>query len=205
MITSGWIRNIAWTLVIGMVVFAGCRSKSPPVKFYALSTITQTSEETAVAEMNQTIAVGVGPMEIPKAIDRPQIVVRISPNRLEVDEFHRWAGSLYEDFLEVLTENLSILLKSNHISAHPWEEFFNPDYRIVLDVHRFDGSPGDHIVLNVTWTITDGKGRKPLAVHKTIIREPVLGTDFEAFVAAKSRALADFSKEIAREITNLGS
>jgi uncharacterized lipoprotein YmbA len=205
MMTSGWIRNIAWTFVIGMVVFTGCRSKTPPVKFYTLSSITQTSEETSVTEVDQPIAIGVGPMEIPKTIDRPQIVVRINPNKLEVDEFQRWAGSLYEDILEVLTENLSILLKSNLVSAHPWEDFFNPDYRIVLDVHRFDGSLGDHIVLNVTWTITDGKGREALLVRKSIIREPVLGKDFEAFVEAKSRALATFSQEIAREVTNLGS
>ena len=205
MMTSGCIRNIAWTFVIGMVVFTGCRSKTPPVRFYTLSTIAQTAEKTPVAEVDQPIAIGVGPMEIPKTIDRPQIVVRINPNKLEVDEFHRWAGSLYEDILEVLTQNLSILLKSNHISAHPWEDFFNPDYRIVMDIHRFDGSPGDHIVLNVTWTITDGRGRKPLVVRKTIIREPVLGMDFEAYVLAKSRALAHFSREIAREITNLGS
>ena len=203
--TSGYIRTIAWTFVISMVVFAGCRGKTPPVKFYTLSTINQTSEKTPQAEMSRSVAIGVGPMEIPKALDRPQIVLRVSPNRFEINEFNRWAGSLYDDFLAVLTENLSVLLKSNLIAAHPWEDFFNPDFRITLDVHRFDGSLGDHIVLNVTWTITDGEGRNPLAVHKTIIREPVMGTDFEALVAAKSRALADLSQEIAREIKKLGS
>jgi uncharacterized lipoprotein YmbA len=196
---------MAWTSIIAMIVFTGCFGKSPKVEFYKLIEDLQGLEDDQIEVMDQTIAIGVGPMEFPKTIDRPQIVTRISPHRLEVDEFHRWAGSLRDDFLEVLTVNLSILLRSNHVAAYPWEEFFNPDYRIFMDVHEFVGDLGGTVILAVTWTITDAEGRKAVLARKSIIREPVLGTDFEAYVSAINRSLSTFSQEIAREIEKLGS
>jgi uncharacterized lipoprotein YmbA len=173
------------------------------VEFYTLNSVIETPATAQVAAADQDLAIGVGPMVIPKTIARPQIVTRSGPNRLEVDEFHRWAGSLREDFLRVLSANLSILLKTNWVATHPWEDYFKPTYRIVLDVHQFDGSLGEQVLLNVTWTITGQDGRKALLVRKSIITQPVSGKDYEAFVSAKSRVLATFSREIATEIKNL--
>jgi uncharacterized lipoprotein YmbA len=122
-----------------------------------------------------------------------------------VDEFHRWAGSLNEDFLRVLSANLSILLKTNQVATHPWEDYFKPTYRVVLDVHQFDGSLGEQVMLIVTWTITGRDGRNALLVRKSMLTQPVSGKDYEAFVAAKSVILATFSREIAAEINILRS
>ena len=107
--------------------------------------------------------------------------------------------------MRVLATNLSILLQTNWVATHPWEDYFQPTYRIVLDVQRFDGSPGEEVVLNATWTITGQDGRNALLVRKSIISQPVSGQDYEAFVSAKSRILATFSREIATEIKNLHS
>ena len=41
------------------------------------------------------IAVGVGPLQIPKIIDRPQIITRIGPNKIRVDEFHLIFSSIF--------------------------------------------------------------------------------------------------------------
>ncbi|UCE51446.1 MAG: membrane integrity-associated transporter subunit PqiC [Desulfobacterales bacterium] len=205
MIPKGCIRFLGWTLLIAMFSYTGCRSASPPVEFYTLNSAIETPQATQAAEADQNIAVGVGPMEIPKIIDRPQIVSRTSPNKINMDEFHRWGGSLYEDILRVITANLSILLKTDRVAAYPWEDYFRPDYRIALDVHQFDGSLGEQVVLNVTWTVTGREGRNTLFVRKSLIKEPALGTDFEAFVSAKSRALATLSREMAAEIKILHS
>ena len=202
MMTTGCIKYLGFTFVIVMVLLTGCRGLSPPVDFYTLNSQVNAPEDAAADE---NIAIGVGPMELPQSIDRPQIVTRTGPSKLVVDEFHRWAGSLPEDILRVITENLSVLLKSNQITAYPWEGHFKPDYRIVLDVQRFDGSPGEEMVLNVTWTITDAGGRNALFVKKSMIKEPVAGMDFDALVSAKNQALATLSREIAREIIKLES
>jgi len=199
------IRYMGWILCLLMVFGAACRGITPPVEFYTLNAAIETPATSQVAAADQDLAIGVGPMGIPKTIDRPQIVTRSSPNRLSVDEFHRWAGSLREDFLRVLSVNLSILLKTNRVATHPWEDYFKPTYRVILDVHQFDGSLGEQITLNVTWTITGRDGRNALLVRKSMIAQPVSSKDYEAFVAAKSRIIASFSREIATEINMLHS
>lgn len=189
--------------IMASVLLCGCRSITPPMQFYTLTPVIESSERQAESNIRQNLAVGVGPMEMPKSIDRPQLVTRTAPNTLSVDEFHRWAGSMREDFMRALTANLAILLKTDQVTAYPWEEYFRPDYRIFLDVHRFDGELGKHIVLDITCTITDREGRKSLFVHKSRIEESVSETDFAALVSAKNRAIATLSRELAQIIIKL--
>ena len=137
---------------------------------------------------------------MPKINDRPQIVTRIGPNQINVDEFHRWAGSVYEDFLRVVTMNLAALLQSNLVAAYPWEDYFDPDYRIYMDVQQFDGRLGQYVQLDVNWTITGREARQILLVRKSLIREPVKGDGYDALVGAKSRILATLSRQMARGI-----
>ena len=189
--------------IIVIVVLDGCRSSTPPVEFYTLTPVIESSQVKTEANVRQNLAVGVGPMEIPKSIDRPQLVTRTAPNVLAVDEFHRWAGSLREDFMRAMTANLSVLLKTDQVSAYPWEDYFRPVYRIFLDVHRFDGELGSHMVLDITCTITDREGRRALYVHKSKIEEPVADSDFGTLVSAKNKTIATLSRQLAKIIIKL--
>lgn len=203
MTIRGYLHNIGPAIFAAIFILAGCRSATSPVEFYTLTPLTGMSAEEKAAGAKDALAVGIGPVEIPKINDRPQIVTRIGPNRINVDEFHRWAGSLYEDFLRVLTVNLSSLLHTNLVAAYPWEDYFDPNYRIFMEVHQFDGRLGEHVVLDVTWTITGREAKEVLLVRKSQMKEPVQGMDYEAFVSAKSRILADFSRDIAHAIQAL--
>ncbi len=189
--------------VIVIVLLDGCMSATPPVEFYTLTPVIESSEEKTEPNVRQNLAVGVGPMEIPKSIDRPQLVTRTAPNVLRVDEFHRWAGSLREDFVRALTANLAALLKTDQVTAYPWEDYFRPVYRIFLDVHRFDGELGNQMVLDITCTITDREGRRALYVHKSRIEEPVPDTKFGTLVSAKNNTIATLSRELAQIIIKL--
>jgi hypothetical protein len=201
MMNRKYLKNIAAAIFMALVVLAGCRSATTPVEFYTLSPMPVVSEADKMAGLGDNIAVGVGPLQIPKIIDRPQIITRIGPNKIEVDEFHRWAsGSVYEDFLRAVTMNLAALLDSGLVLAYPWEEYFEPDYRIYMEVHQFDGRLGQYAQLDITWTITGRDARQILLVHKTLIKEPAQGEDFDAFIAAKSRILAKLSRQIAQGI-----
>jgi uncharacterized lipoprotein YmbA len=184
-------------------LLAGCRGPVTPIEFYTLTPLVGITEADETAGLGNAVAVGVGPLQIPKLIDRPQIISRDDGNRISVDEFHRWGGSLYEDFLIVLTLNLAALLRTNQVAAYPWEEYFGPDYRIYMEVHQFEGRLGEYAQLNITWTIT---GRQPADVKRvqhSVIKEPVQSGGFDAFVAAKSRILAALSREMARAILEI--
>ena len=203
MMTNTYLSKIGLAVCMAILMLTGCRSATTPIEFYALTPLISAPEADNAAGLGDAIAVGVGPLQMPKIIDRPQIVSRTGVNRINVDEFHRWAGSIYEDFLTVLAMNLSALLQSNRVAAYPWEEYFDPDFRVYLEVNQFDGRLGEYALLNITWTVT---GRQPgdiLRVRNSVIKEAVQSGDYEAFVAAESRILAALSREMAREIMEI--
>jgi uncharacterized protein len=200
MTTKTCLSKIIFSVWMVIFMLAGCRSASTPIEFYTLTPLAGIGEANKASGLGDAVAVGVGPLQISKIIDRPQIVSRTGVNKINVDEFHRWAGSLYEDVLRVLTLNLSVLLQSNMVAAYPWEEYFDPDYRIYMEVHQFDGRLGEYALLNITWTVTGGQPSDVLRVRNSVIKEAVQSADFEAFVAAKSRILAALSREMASEI-----
>ena len=99
--------------------------------------------------------------------------------------------------------NLSALLQSSLVVAFPWEDYFDPDYRIYMEIHQFDGRLGQYAQLDVTWAIIGREARKILLVRNSLIREPVQGEDYDTFVAAKSRILGTLSRQIAQGIKEI--
>jgi hypothetical protein len=183
-------------------LFAGC-SSAPPVRFYNLNSLPNGRQENPGAILGEDIAIGLGPVEFPDFLERPQIVTRKSLNRLEMSEFHRWAGSLPGDFSRVLAKNISVLLPSNRVAVYPWGDTFIPIYQIKLHVEQFDGRLGRQIVLRVTWSVVGQEGANELATRSSLVEEPVSGDDYEGLVAAQSNALATLSREIVSEIRRL--
>ena len=199
------LKTISLNIIAVLLLLAGCRSSTPPVEFYTLAPMVSPAEAEQLAVPDKGLAIGVGPLNLPKIIDRPQIVTRIGPNKIRVDEFHRWAGSVYEDFLRAVTMNLSTLLQSSMVVAFPWEDYFDPDYRVYLEVREFEGRLGQYAQLDITWAITGQEPRNLLLARKSLIKEAVQNEDYDAIVAAKSRILATLSRQIAQGIQAVNS
>ena len=185
-------------LFIAALVAAGCGS-TQTAEFYTLSSLDSAHDASSDLAVGEKVAVGIGPVEFSKALRKPQIVTRTSPHRLNVDEFHRWGSPLDEDFTRVLAENISILLHTDRVAVFPWEAYFDPTYRILMHVQRLEGQPGGPVVLDARWTLL-GQDRVELTMTRSVIEEPPAGGGYEGLVAAKSRAIAVLSREIARVI-----
>ena len=203
MMRKGYFLKFTLPVMLAALMLIGCRSSAPPVEFYTLNPISGMQQKTNTAETDQKLAVGVGPVEIPTILNRPQIVTRTGQNRLEMDEFHRWAGPLDEDFARVVAENISILLPTDHVAVYPWGADFKPRYQVAMNVSYFEGRLGENIRLEVFWRISDPKKQKKLIEKKSVIKEPLPAKNYEALVAAKSRALVTLSTEIVENIRNL--
>ena len=191
--------NMGRVFLFMVFLLAAC-STTPAVKYYTLNPFSGIQPDISQAVSGDTLAIGVGPVEFPKFLDRPQIVTRQSQHRVAVSEFHRWAGSISEDFLRVLSKNISMLLPADQVAAYPWKDQFSPTYAIQLIVDQFDGRFGGHVVLNVTWSIWNQKDANQAIFKHTRIKEPVSGEDYDAVVAAQSRAIGALSRAIVDEI-----
>ncbi len=108
--------------------------KTPQALHYTLSSIEDDVTASQSTASPGDIRIGIGPVKFPDELDRPSIVTRSSRNLLKVNEFHRWGGSLENNFTQVMVENLAILMKTNQVMARPWEPYFQPDVRIALNV-----------------------------------------------------------------------
>lgn len=175
---------------------AGCFTRTPPSVYYTLSPIEKPQLEAPQAS-SRAIAIGIGPIKFPDELDRPAIVTRTGRNRLLVNDFRRWGGSLEKNISRVMGENLALLMKTDRVMARPWERDFQPDVRIALDIRQFDGRLGDYAFLNVTWMVIRPESTGPLFVRRTIIQETVSDDGYDAFVEAQSLALARLCRDIA--------
>ena len=193
--------NIMGLILIAVGVLFGCRSSAPPVQFYTLSAARPQAEANSITT-GKPVSVGVGPVTMPKLLDRPQIVIRTSPHKLKIDEFHRWAGRLDEDFARVVAENISVMLPTEQVAVYPWDVSFKPHYQVILDIRHFEGRKGEGVFLEVFWKVIDAQDKTVVQAKKSVIEEPLPDETFDTLIAAKSRAIASLSDIIVKEIKN---
>ena len=194
-------RSIMLLLVLLLV---GC-SSTPPTVFYTLTPLNDAFPQESNPNALSSIVIGIGPIVLPEYLDRPQIVTRSGSNRLDVNEFQQWGGSLQEDFSRVLIQNLSLQLASNRVRIYPSPEPIDLDYRVFIDVQQFDGRLGEGVKLTAVWTLMDERTGKPLAVRRFDQLAPASEPSYEALVAAHSNALLVLSFMIADAIRKLGN
>lgn len=194
--------KIAALLLTVTLLLGACSAKSPPVSFYTLSTLPGTDQTAAPASRAQTVSIGIGPVQLPELLDRPQIVTRSSANRIQVAEFHRWGGALKEEVIRVLVENITQLTGVNQVLAFPWGAF-EPTYRVVVDIQQFDGPLGGSVRLKARWSIISAQGSQSPPMNITEITATVSGASHEDQVAAHSQALGRLSREIAAALLKM--
>ena len=142
--------------------------------------------------------IAVAMARVTEAVDRPQLVVSASENRVRILEQQRWAEPLKSGIPRVVAANLGQLLGTKRVSAYPNAAASGTGWRVGLDVQRFESRPGEGVSVEIAWTVRRGSG-EPRAGRSTA-NERAAGGDYEALVAAHSRALAAVSAEIAQAI-----
>lgn len=187
---------------------AGCFGTSPKSRFYTL-----TPAETRVASeaKGHDTAVAIGPVTIPDYLNRKQIVTRSGRNEIIVAEFDRWGGSLDGEITNVLVANVASRINSMGIAVFPWRDAHpanvRKEYRIPVRVARFDGTPGEKVVLNATWGVYV-KGEKQENCQfstESTITEEVNGRGYDALVAAMGNAVEKLGKEVADRIMKMAA
>ena len=192
-------RNLL--LVALVLVQSACSIGGPskPSRFYVLTAGAE-SPETVRGPGNAGLSVAVGPVSLPDALNRPQIVTHVESNRIELAEFDRWAGDLNQDLVRVLTQDLIAHLGTDNVAAYPWQGADRPMYQVAVTFFHFDGELGKRADLSGNWQVLDGRGGCQLAVHRFDITETPSGADYAAFVKALSEGLNRLSRDIAGAI-----
>jgi uncharacterized lipoprotein YmbA len=190
-----------------LVSLAACGGK--PTHLYVLTALPEKPGVVATS----IASIVVGPITLPKYLDRPQIVTRIANNSLDQAEFDQWGGDLNDNIVRVLIENLSIMLGTDHVSSYPTQDPTPAKYQITVDITKFEQDVDGSIVLDVFWSILNPANNKVLLRRHSSYREALAsagrsgsaagGNVYDAVVAAMSRDLAALSRDIVTGITKL--
>jgi uncharacterized lipoprotein YmbA len=175
---------------------SGCAS-TPQSHFYTLS---PAGKPAAVAAGNYSISVG--PVTVPATVDRPQIVVRVGPNQVDIDEFNRWASPLQNDIARVVAENLVSMLGTPDVTLFPQTTGAGATHRVVIGVLRFDSVPGGAAALDAVWTVRRAK-EDASRTGRTSLSVPTQGSGYAPLVAAHSMALEKLSADVAEAIRTM--
>jgi len=175
------------------VIVAGCGG-SERSRFYVLTEHPVPATRTATVPGATTMALGA--VQLPAALDRPQMARRVGSGEISYAENERWAGPLDEMVRRVLIADLDgrlaprATLIENHMAS-------SASLTITLDILRFDADDTGLVKLDARWEILGRTGGLVGAPHNAMIVEPGSGRDAAAIAATMSRAVADLAGDIA--------
>ena len=194
-----------WLLFGFLFLFlGGCIGQtSAPTRFYMLKPIAGSEIKLKFAERDQYTIVGIGPINFPAYLDRPQFIIRESQNRFKLAEFDNWAEPLQNNFERVFLENLNILLNEVPVAVVRWGGSLKIDYQVRMTIIRLESDQKGKVSLDAGWIILGDDGRKLILAKVSSYGEQSKSEDYEEIVAAQSRAVEALSKEIAEAIKQL--
>jgi hypothetical protein len=178
------------------LILAGCGA-SDHSRFYVLTEHPALVARATAAAPTTTIALGA--INLPSALDRPQMARRLNSDEISYSEYDRWAGPLDEMFRRVLIADLDgrlpfgmILIDNNPTSP--------ASLTIAVDVLRFDADAGGQVTLKARWQMLDRSGSLVGVPRDAMIVKPGSGRDAEAVAATMSGAVADLATQIAASL-----
>jgi uncharacterized lipoprotein YmbA len=190
------IRVVACLAVLAL----GACGTAPKESFYTLNPAT--SPVSAQDRSAAAYSVAVSTVRVPEIVDRPQLVVRDGANRVDILELHRWAQPLRAEIAQTLATGLAASLPQARVLLDRDTASQDADYRISLDVRRFEAVPGQTATVQSTWTIR-AAGAGPATIGQSAIREAVNGQGYDAVAAAFSRAIMQTAGDIAGAVASL--
>jgi len=189
-----------------MLLVAGCTllpPKQDETRFIVLSSVAMADSNTSAltgGEKLAPIAIGLGPIHLPEYLDRPELVIRASPNSLDLSRTDRWAEPLIDNFRHVLANNLTGLLGAKNIMQFPWDPGTPLDFVVQVQVQRFEADTTRKAELIATWELRTGHNNQVLATRKAQMTQLSTSLAGDAVAAALSKAVAELAEQIASAI-----
>lgn len=176
------------------LLVGGCGTPAPD-HFYTLA---PPALAPAVPAGQARYAVSVGPVRLPQAVDRPQLMLREGGSQVRLLEKQRWAGPLPEEIARSVAASLARELPDARITTGANHGPSAGEMQLSFDIERFEATRGDGVAVQGVWTLRQ-EGAAPVSRQFTAT-EAVADGSYDAIVSAYSRALATVCQAIGAEI-----
>jgi len=146
--------------------------------------------------------VSIGPVTVPEALDRLQIVLSVAPDRYAISDTEVWSTPLKREIPRVIAMELGKLLSSALVAGRLQQGSQGADFQVLIDVLRFESLAGESITLDAAWSVRNRAGERLHEAH-SIFTEQVKTPEIPALIAAHASALKALSGEIAASLNSL--
>jgi uncharacterized lipoprotein YmbA len=112
---------------------------------------------------------------LPRYLRRNEIVTRVGASELRASDTHRWGEDLDCGLERVVAENLAVLVPAAQVGSFPWRDPAPMDYRVSIEVQRFERTSDGAVTLEARWAVFRGGDAAPTAGARTRLREENAG------------------------------
>ncbi len=193
------IQTLFYLTVLSLFV-AACGNTTPSVEYYTLSPMQLSADQNSQMLKYKQALIGIGPIRVPEYLESSRIVTRSSPNKLKINEYHRWGGSLEDELLRTISENISLLMGSEKVVVYPWKRSIKPDFHIQISFKTLEAIPGEKAVLRASWIVNGPNAGNKARVNHSKFEKNIKSSNIEMIVAAKSQLIKRLSHEIVKSL-----
>ncbi|MEE9328218.1 MAG: PqiC family protein [Cocleimonas sp.] len=194
-------RGIIINLILFLVV--ACTSNNSAT-FYLLKPIPSSNLKfTQNNAAIDKITVLVKLVNFPEYLDQPQMVIRENDYKLQINEDHRWAEPIVNDFTRVFVKNLDSRIAPNDARVYSRLDGVKPDYQLSIEVFQMDVNMDDEAVLKTEWSLSTGKKAKWVTRRSSEYKVTIKDNSFESGVEAQSKAIGLLADQIAEYLQTL--
>lgn len=182
-------RILAAAMLLGL---AACGA-SEPTRFYLLS-----PGQPATAATRQGPLVFVDQATVAPYLDRAQLVTRVTPDQVAFTDVRTWGEPLTSMITRYVVDGLGNRFGLDRVMETPGRREPVSDFRLAIDVQRFDGDQAGNMVVDARWTLLAGPDDRFVATGRERVAEQADDpTSWDSRVAALGRALERFSSRLA--------
>lgn len=192
--------TLFWLGILGLTLLAASCRSATPVAFYTLNARTDLQAPINNNLKSDNLSVGIGSVDLPGYLDRPQIVTFKGSNRLHLSEFHRWAGRLDEEIGRVMGRTIATMLGITNVVIFPWDQSEYPDFKVDLNFYHFEGVLGESFRIQGVWTLTQKADNRKISSYQFDQKIQIPGPTYEDLAAACGRTLEELGRKISLRI-----
>jgi uncharacterized lipoprotein YmbA len=149
-----------------VLMLAGCGS--PPTKVFDLSAAADTPTAPLAAGPGVPL-IWVDRPSVAGYFDRTQMVTRSGSNGISMHEFEVWSDPPADLIARAIVDDLARRFGKDRVMRSPVGHYATPDWRVELDVTRFDVDETGQAVLDARWTLLAGANDRLVASRRESI------------------------------------
>jgi len=147
-----------------------------------------------------SVIVGLGPIEISDYLDRPQLLRRDSQGRIRLYDLHRWDRPLRDSIRQTLAAQLESLDAHREVRLHPWSRPSEIDFQVRVSIESFE--PGeDHVLeLRAHLLVRDVRAQVNRNSQSISLQKKLDGPEFSRQVDGMHDLLLELASSIHRQL-----